>query len=165
MTGRRRKLALIAIPLLAVGCGLANELRDEPTQRVAAVPPPEWAEIRPPGTEAEVEAVPAPRPKPEPPPRKTVTAFATPRPEFLVGLGPEAALVLLGEPALRVQDPPGEIWQYNGRSCSLELTLLLDVVAEQYRTVFYEVRNGNSEVENGDRDCLAEIIADRRAKL
>lgn len=164
MTGRHRKLALIAIPLLAVGCGLGNEFRTEPAG-AAALPPSEWADTRPPGTATGVEAIPAPKPKPTPPPRETVTAFATPRPEFLVGLGPEAALVLLGEPALRVQDPPGEIWQYNGRSCSLELTLLLDVVAEQYRTVFYEVRNGNSEVENGDRDCLAEILADRRAKL
>ncbi len=115
-------------------------------------------------------ASPAPLPltKPRPPDRlpEIRVAAAETRPDDLIGLGPSLVLEMLGEPVWRRQEPPAEIWQYAGHSCTLQLVLLVDVVTEEHRTVFYEVKREGSEVNtNGDGDCLAEILTERRARL
>ena len=91
-------------------------------------------------------------------------ARADTNPDRLIGVVPGEILDVLGEPSVRLQEPPAEVWQYNSASCTLRLTLLLDVVTEEHRSVFYEVKSANPEVRNGDSNCLAELLAERKAR-
>lgn len=91
-------------------------------------------------------------------------AYANSNPDRLIGAMPGEIITVLGQPSQRLQEPPAEIWQYNSASCTLRLTLLLDVVTEEHRSVFYEVKSANPEVRNGDRNCVAELLATRRAR-
>ena len=91
-------------------------------------------------------------------------AYANTNPDRLIGAVPGEIITVLGEPTQRLQEPPAEIWQYDSRSCTLRLTLLLDVVTEEHRSVFYEVKSANPEVRNGDRNCVAELLANQRAR-
>ncbi len=168
-----RRIAGGVCPLFLVGCAAIGDFQDRLSEALTA-PPPEAVQVSEPEKDQHLAAiVPHPVTKPQPPARlETIPPERIPRidlarseaanPDRLIGVVPGAILSQLGEPALRLQDPPAEIWQYNGRNCTLRLTLLLDVVTAQHRTVFYEVKRAEPEVKHGDSDCLAELLADRR---
>jgi hypothetical protein len=80
---------------------------------------------------------------------------------WLVGLDQDGALVLLGQPSQRRDQPPARIWQYNADRCSLKLFLYLDVVTVRYRTLFYEIDGVDAEDSNARRHCLNQILAGR----
>ena len=82
-------------------------------------------------------------------------------PSWLVGLDQDGALVLLGQPSQRRDQPPARIWQYNAERCSLKLFLYLDVVTVRYRTLFYEIDGVDAEDSNARRNCLNQILAGR----
>lgn len=181
---RHRRLRMVAatLPLVLAGCSTIGEFQDRLSDTVAVTPPVQAQQIDPAPDEFLAQTVPTPRLKPAPPQRfaslaptnggpggslsdETVQlARANTSPDRLIGVIPGEILDVLGEPSMRLQEPPAEVWQYNSRSCTLRLTLLLDVVTEEHRSVFYEVKSANPEVRNGDSDCLAELLADRKAR-
>ncbi len=187
---RRLRMVAATLPLVLAGCSTIGEFQDRLSDAVAVTPPVQAQQIDPAPDEFLAQTVPTPRLKPAPPQRfaslapttggpggegddlvggslrdETVQlARANTSPDRLIGVIPGEILDVLGEPSMRLQEPPAEVWQYNSRSCTLRLTLLLDVVTEEHRSVFYEVKSANPEVRNGDSDCLAELLADRRAR-
>ncbi len=163
---RRMRAAFTVLPLALAACTTIGELQESAaTPRLSAV----LQQINEPVQLASIPPVrPVPIAKPEAPTRvpEIRLAWAGTRPDELIGLDPGLVLELLGEPARRQREPPSEIWQYNGSNCTLQLVLLVDVVTEEHRTVFYEVKHEGSEVNtDGDGDCLAEILTERRARL
>ncbi len=167
-----RRIATITCPLFLAGCAAIGDFQDRLSEALTAPPPPAVQVSEPAKDQQLAEKIPHPIAKPQPPARletipperipQVVVSREAVNPERLIGIAPDDLLSQLGEPALRLQDPPAEIWQYNGRNCTLRLTLLLDVVTAQNRTVFYEVKNTKPEVLNGDSNCLAELLADGR---
>ena len=165
-TPRRMRGALAALPLALAACTTIGELQESvATPRLGAA----LQQINEPVQLASIAPVqPVPVTKPDVPSRvpEIHLARTDTQPEELIGLNPNLVLELLGEPVLRQREPPSEIWQYNGNNCTLQLVLLVDVVTEEHRTVFYEVKHEGSEVNtDGDGDCLAEILTERRARL
>ncbi len=188
---QRLRMVVTVLPFVLAGCTTIGEFQDRLSDAVAVTPPVEVQQIDPAHDEVLTQSVPTPKLKPAPPRRfaslppttggpggdgddpvhddplrdETVQlARANTSPERLIGVIPGEILDVLGEPSMRLQEPPAEVWQYNSRSCTLRLTLLLDVVTEEHRSVFYEVKSANPEVRNGDSDCLAELLAERRAR-
>ncbi len=165
-TQRRMRAALAAIPLVLTACTTIGELQESAaTPRLTAA----LQQINEPVQLASIAPVrPVPIAKPDVPSRapEIRLARAETQPDELIGLNPDLVLELLGEPVWRQREPPSEIWQYNGNNCTLQLVLLVDVVTEEHRTVFYEVKHEGSEVNtDGDGDCLAEILTERRTRL
>ncbi len=161
-----RTASAVALPLLLSACTTIGELQESTaTPRLSTalqqiIEPVQTATIAP--------TRPIPMAKPNAPNRvpEIRLAAAETRPDKLIGLNPDVLVELLGEPVWRQREPPSEIWQYNGNNCTLQLVLLVDVVTEEHRTVFYEVKHEGSEVNtDGDGDCLAEILTERRARL
>ncbi len=105
-------------------------------------------------------ARPFPRPKPENPTGKSVIRLSSGTPEELIGLGPELTVNLLGQPTSSVEEASTRIWQYQDPACTLQLTLLLNVLTSTYQTVFYEVTPAEGD-EITREACLSTIIANR----
>ncbi len=160
------RAVLTAVPMSLAACTTIGELQESTaTPRLSTA----LEQINEPVQVASIAPVkPVPLAKPNVPTRipDIRLARAETQPDELIGLNPDLVLELLGEPVWRQREPPSEIWQYNGNSCTLQLVLLVDVVTEEHRTVFYEVKHEGSEVNtDGDGDCLAEILTERRARL
>jgi len=129
-----------------------------PLHPASAAPPPS----------ARAVVFPQPLPRPPPPPRPGEQVALGPdaglaNPDKLIGLAAADVLRQLGTPTAELDEPPARVWQYTGRTCTFRLIYYLDVVNSEYRTVFYEARSANSDLENAERDCLADIVADRTA--
>ncbi len=107
-----------------------------------------------------VPAAPRPRPKPPNPVSSPVIRLSSGTPEELIGLGPEVTMNLLGTPNSRVEEASTRIWQYDDDACTLQLTLLLNVLTSTYQTVFYEVTPAEG-AEITREACLSTIIAKR----
>ena len=82
-------------------------------------------------------------------------------PGWLIGLDQEGTIYLLGEPSMRIEQPPARVWQYNGNNCTLRLFLYLDMVTVRYRTLFYEIRGVDAEDIDAKRRCVSWLLADR----
>lgn len=82
-------------------------------------------------------------------------------PGWLIGLDQEGTIYLLGEPNIKIEQPPARVWQYNGNNCTLRLFLYLDMVTVRYRTLFYEIRGVDAEDIDAKRRCVAWLLADR----
>ncbi len=82
-------------------------------------------------------------------------------PGWLIGLDQEGTIYLLGEPNLKIEQPPARVWQYNGNNCTLRLFLYLDMVTVRYRTLFYEIRGVDAEDLDAKRRCVSWLLADR----
>lgn len=78
-------------------------------------------------------------------------------PESLVGLGPAALTARLGEPELRRQERPVEVWQYRSDSCVLDL-FFDSAAGGGPQVVYYEARH-RAEGEVQPARCLGEIVA------
>ena len=94
----------------------------------------------------DTQAVPlAPQPSAVPPlPRRKPEAVSalTPAeadPERLVGLDFDAAKALLGEPAATHEEPPAEVWAYQGGICSFNLFFYPSVDDKVFRVLAYQV--------------------------
>lgn len=82
-------------------------------------------------------------------------------PGWLIGLDQEGTIYLMGQPDIKVEQPPARVWQYNGNNCTLRLFLYLDMVTVRYRTLFYEIRGVDAEDIDAKRRCVAWLLADR----
>ncbi len=60
-------------------------------------------------------------------------------PERLVGLDFDAAKALLGDPAAKHEEPPAEIWAYEGGTCMFNLFFYPNVDDKVFRVLAYEV--------------------------
>ncbi len=52
---------------------------------------------------------------------RTGGATASAEPAELLGLDPQRLAALLGDPELRRQEPPAEVWQYRNAACVLDI--------------------------------------------
>ena len=103
---------------------------------------------------------PLPRPKPLSLTDTSIIRLSSGTPEELIGLGPELTVNLLGEPSSQVEEASTRIWQYDNAACSLQLTLLLNLLTSTYQTVFYEVTPAEGTGTTREA-CLSTIIANR----
>ncbi len=81
-------------------------------------------------------APPLPRRKPE---AISELTLAEADPERLVGLDFDATKALLGVPAATHEEPPAEIWAYEGGICSFNLFFYPSVDDKVFRVLAYEV--------------------------
>ncbi|MEQ9641561.1 MAG: hypothetical protein RIM84_16170 [Alphaproteobacteria bacterium] len=84
-------------------------------------------------------------------------------PGAIIGLGAEEVRSLLGEPELRLDDPPAWIWQYQTAECTLRLTFFPEVKTQRYRTLSVALGNSDEDTEDARSRCLNAVRADRRA--
>jgi len=82
------------------------------------------------------EVPPRPRRKPE---AISELTLAEADPERLVGLDFDATKALLGAPAATHEEPPAEIWAYQGGTCSFNLFFYPSVDDKVFRVLAYEV--------------------------
>ena len=86
---------------------------------------------------------PLPRRKPaavsDPPEAISALTPAEADPERLVGLDFDAAKALLGEPAATHEEPPAEVWAYQGGICSFNLFFYPSVDDKVFRVLAYQV--------------------------
>jgi len=76
----------------------------------------------------------------------------------LGGISSAAVKRLLGEPDLRRQEPPAEIWQYRSADCVLEVFLYRD--QGQYRVAYAETHD-RGLVRVSQSSCYVSIVAAR----
>ncbi len=81
-------------------------------------------------------APPLPRRKPE---AISELTLAEADPERLVGLDFDATKALLGDPAAKHEEPPAEIWAYQGGICSFSLFFYPSVDDKVFRVLAYQV--------------------------
>jgi hypothetical protein len=79
---------------------------------------------------------PLPRRKPE---AISELTLAEADPERLVGLDFDATKALLGDPAAKHEEPPAEVWAYEGGICSFNLFFYPSVDDKIFRVLAYEV--------------------------
>ena len=68
-------------------------------------------------------------------------ALAEADPERLVGLDFDAAKALLGDPAATHEEPPAEVWAYEGGVCSFNLFFFPSVDDKVFRVLAYQVNH------------------------
>lgn len=60
-------------------------------------------------------------------------------PDDVVGLDFAGVRLLLGDPALELEEPPAKVWAYNGGSCMFNVFFFPNVEDNVYRVLTYEV--------------------------
>ncbi len=142
---------------------------EPPRDLILALPEPELEARKPP--KAPLPRVKPARPAPAEPDSAddvviadTATAALQPQPAELIGLEPTQTVAVLGEPSLRLQDPPAQVWQYNATECTLRLHFYRDIITQQFRALSYEIENADTENVDAERRCLNDIISGRRAQ-
>ncbi len=87
---------------------------------------------------------PLPRRKPE---AISELTLAEADPKRLVGLDFDATKALLGDPVAKHEEPPAEIWAYEGGTCSFNLFFYPSVDDKIFRVLAYEVTKETPPVE------------------
>lgn len=160
----KRRLSIVALASLTVGaCADLSALEQRlagalggPAQQggpaaggeAAGTAQPNLADPQPPGydpgrapkarTRTADAAPPEPRRKPD---RAEPVAAADPDPDLLVGLDFEATKALLGDPELKIEQPPAQVWAYNGGSCMFSVFFYPSMDDSVFRVLTYEVTN------------------------
>jgi len=171
----RARVAIAGLALLVAGCPA--------TQNPAGTPPeiqsPETRppETRPPETRPMVTIEPAPAPA-EPAVATVAPATETePQPEAIARL-PEAEPIdddpaqlmaldraaleaLLGPPGLLREEPPAEVWLYQGTGCALQVFLYPERAGAPHRVTYYEVRGAGGGTA-AERRCLRGLLTAQR---
>jgi hypothetical protein len=157
---RRRSWAILAGMLIA-GC---QSSPPEVVRPVPEPPPPEQAQPAPVAPEPPVAQVPVPAKKPAPPASaeqlRAVGANEAERPlssRSVIGLEFAEVLRLLGEPALRLEEPPTQVWQYQVPECTLRLVFFPEVKTQQYRSLAVQLWNSDEESDDAKSRCLNAI--------
>jgi len=113
-----------------------------------------------------VASPPVPQRKPD---RTEPAVVAGPDPDLLVGLDFEATKALLGDPALKMEQPPAKIWAYNGGSCMFSVFFYPSMDDSVFRVLTYEVSGKEPElpVQTASRtsDAGAAKISDRASPV
>jgi hypothetical protein len=156
----RRWFAIAGLALLVAGCSAA---------RVPASAPPE---IKP---MAAIEPAPAPaepavatvapatdtEPQPEAIARLPEAEPIDDDPAQLMTLDRAALEALLGPPGLLREEPPAEVWLYQGTGCALHVFLYPERAGAPHRVTYYEVR-GAGDGTAAERRCLRGLLTARR---
>ncbi len=131
----------IVVAALA-GCGFIDELAQRLDTSAAAAAPPA-PRIKP-------ERVVPPPPRPKPRIRHAAKAVDRPKaaPEFdaekLIGLKPAQAIAALGNPTTVQERSPSMVWRYNEKGCALDLFFYMDLGANAFRVLAYEMKAASS---------------------
>jgi hypothetical protein len=160
-----RKLVLAGLVGLAglYGCQEPAEAPGQPWQRPAP-PAPATATVEPPP--APPEPVPLPFPAYPIPPEKPslVSGVARPSPVVepddpnrLVGLDLPETAVLLGDPAISEEQPPGKILTYVVDQCRLEVFFYPDLTDQHFKALTYEF-SGIEDTPEAQRACFASML-------
>lgn len=123
-------------------------------------PPPPPATVAEPAETA--KPAPVPRSKPPAPPTTVASTEDKPQPlttASVIGLAFSDVQRLLGEPALRLDEPPAHIWQYQTAECTLRLTFFPEVKTQRYRSLSVALRNTDEDTEDARSRCLNAIHA------
>jgi len=75
----------------------------------------------------------------------------------LVGQTPDTLRRLLGEPRLRREEGPAEVWHYQATQCHLDLVLYRDDGARQALRVAYAAARATGAARRGEAACLRDI--------
>lgn len=132
-----------------------------------------YSPIEVPQTRTQTAEVPPPEPRRKPD-RAEPVARADPDPDLLVGLDFEATKALLGDPALKIEQPPAQVWAYNGDSCMFSVFFYPSMDDSVFRVLTYEVSDqepvlpvqtasgsGGTNVASATSDTGAAKIRDR----
>lgn len=137
----------------------------------------EWTQAEPPPMPPPVAVAPAPpdpvkapvplNKPPAPPTREQLQALGVGEARPLtsgsvIGLEFDEVQRLLGEPALRLDEPPARIWQYQTAECTLRLTFFPEVKTQRYRSLSVALRNTDEDTEDARSRCLNAIHANVR---
>lgn len=79
-------------------------------------------------------------------------------PNRLMGESPDAIVADLGEPEMRRQERPVEVWQYRSEACVFDVYFDSASPAVEPVVVFYEARS-RSEGSADASNCLRQILA------
>jgi len=154
-----RSVAPVITTILAIvlaGCSLVEELTQhfEPSAAAAVPPAPKAKPKR--------VIPPPPRPKPKlvlgAGPEALSAAAREFDPETLIGLMPAQALAALGHPAKVQERSPSMVWRYNAQDCALDLYFYMDLGANAFRVLGYEMKAGSSS-DSAARACLGRFYA------
>ena len=158
LLARRRRLFLVMVVGLVAACEtppVPEAVRPAPEQP----PAPPTAAAPPPAPQV---LAPVPQRKPPAPPPTPQTAANTQRTltsASVIGLAFDDVQRLLGEPALRLDEPPAHIWQYQAAECTLRLTFFPEVKTQRYRSLSVALRNTDEDTEDARSRCLNAIHA------
>ena len=75
-------------------------------------------------------------------------------PQALMGLSPNEVTAMMGQPELRRQEPPAEVWQYRTSTCVFDVYLYDD------RVTYFEARHRRQGTVSAP-GCLGQIVAAR----
>ncbi len=148
-------IATILIVALA-GCGVVEEIAQRLEASAAGAPPPA-PKVKP-------RRVMPPPPRPKPKIAFAATAeirAAAPRPldpESLIGLKPAQAITALGNPVTVQERSPSMVWRYNAKGCALDLFFYMDLGANAFRVLAYDMKAGTSS-DGAARACLERFRA------
>jgi hypothetical protein len=78
--------------------------------------------------------------------------------EKLIGLKPAQALAALGKPASVHERSPSMVWRYNVQGCALDLFFYMDLGANAFRVLAYEMKAATSSG-SADDSCLGRFRA------
>jgi len=79
----------------------------------------------------------------------------------LLGLGRLQVAKLLGDPSLLREEPPAEVWLYEGALCVLHLFLYEQASGPDYAVRYFEVR-GSGDASVGQGICYASLLSEVR---
>ena len=153
--------ALVAAAGLA-GCNRTYEQPSQPWQRPAPVTPTIVDEAAP----EPPEPVPLPFPAYPIPPQKPSLAAGAARPspavdpddpKRLVGLDLPETAVLLGDPAISEEQPPGKILTYVVDQCRLQVFFYPDLTDQHFKALTYEF-TGIEDTAEAHRACFASML-------
>jgi len=163
MSYRMLVLAGLLAGAALAGCKPPAEEPGQTWQRPAA-PAPTTATVEPPP--APPEPVPLPFPAYPIPPQKPslVSGVVRPSPAVdaddpkrLVGLDLPETTVLLGDPAISEEQPPGKILTYVVDQCRLEVFFYPDLTDQHFKALTYEF-SGIEETPEAQRACFATML-------
>ena len=151
-----RAVAVLAAALLVAGCPAAQQAAPAPAETkpmVTVEPAP-----TPPETAVVIVAPPA---EPEAVARLPEAEPIDDDPAQLMALDGAALEALLGPPGLLREEPPAEVWLYEGTGCALHVFLYPERDGAPYRVTYYEMRGEGGGIA-AERRCLRGLIAAKR---
>ena len=157
----RTWVAIAGLALLVAGCPAAQNPAGAPPETT----PPETKpmvtiETAPAPVEPAVVGV-APATEPEAVARLPEAEPIDDDPAQLMTLERAALEALLGPPGLLREEPPAEVWLYQGTGCALHVFLYPERDGAPHRVTYYEVRGGGGG-SAAERRCLRSLLAAQR---
>lgn len=100
----------------------------------------------------------------QPAPPKDAVIEPLPDPTELLGLDRLQVAKLLGSPSLLMEEPPAEVWLYEGNLCVLHLFLYESAENPDYAVRYFEVR-GSGDIPVAEEICYASLLDEVPALL